>query len=151
LKQIGLSLFNYESSNSTFPPQSLVVGTGGGAHGATLWWFSMPYIEMDAGYNSVPAGTGVFSTTSTWWMGTATTPASEYDKKRAALQQLRPKIWRCPSSTLPVTQHLTVATTGSTWDFAWTSYVAIAGSTNHRTTDHKSPSGTAYASAGGAF
>jgi prepilin-type processing-associated H-X9-DG protein len=112
----------------------------------------MPYIEMDTGYNAVPAGTGAFSVTSTWWMGTSTTPTAEFDKKRALLQQLRPKIWRCPSSPLPETQTETVAATGGTpWQFAWTSYAALAGSTNHRTTDHTSPSGTAYHSAGGVF
>jgi prepilin-type N-terminal cleavage/methylation domain-containing protein/prepilin-type processing-associated H-X9-DG protein len=151
LKQIGLSLHNYESSNSSFPPQSLVLTVGGGSHGPTVWWLSMPYIEQDAGYNAVPRGTGAFSTSSTWWMGTATTPAAEYDMKRALCQQLRPKIWRCPSSNLPQAQPLTVASTGSRWEFAWTSYVAIAGSTNHRTTDRTSPSGTAHHSAGGAF
>jgi prepilin-type N-terminal cleavage/methylation domain-containing protein/prepilin-type processing-associated H-X9-DG protein len=151
LKQIGLSFHNYESSRSTFPPQTLVVGPGGGAHGASLWWFSMPYIEQEAGYNAIPTGTAAFSTSSTWWMGTATTPTAEFDKKRTVCSQLRPKIWRCPSSPLPETQTLTVAATGGKWDFAWTSYVAVAGSTNHPTTDHTSPSGTAYHSAGGAF
>ena len=33
----------------------------------------------------------------------------------------------------------------------WASYVAIAGSTNHRTTDRTSPSGAAHHSAGGTF
>jgi prepilin-type processing-associated H-X9-DG protein len=84
-------------------------------------------------------------------MGTATTPADEYDRKRALCQQLRPKIWRCPASPLPEVQHLTVATTGSQWQYQWTSYVALAGSTNHPTTDRVSPSGTAQHSAGGAF
>src|SRR5437588_4802942 len=61
LKQIGLSLLNYESSNAAFPPQTLILATsGGGTHGPTLWWFSMPYIEMDTGYNQVPSGSAVF-------------------------------------------------------------------------------------------
>jgi len=151
LKQIGLSLHNYESSQKALPPQTMVAGTGGGAHGPTLWWLGMPFIEQDAGFNAVPAGTGAFSVTSTWWMGTATTPVADFDRKRAVCQQLRPKIWRCPSSTLPETQPLTVASTGSQWQFQWASYVALAGSTNHRTTDRTSPSGTAHHSAGGAF
>ncbi|HXG09957.1 MAG TPA: DUF1559 domain-containing protein [Gemmataceae bacterium] len=151
LKQIGLSLHNYESAHGTLPPQSLVFTVGGGSHGPTLWWLTMPYIEQDAGYNAIPQGTGAFSIRSTWWMGTATTPVAEFDKKRALCQQLRPKIWRCPSSNLPASQSLTVASTGSQWDFFWGSYVAIAGSTNHRTTDRTSPSGAAHHSAGGAF
>jgi prepilin-type N-terminal cleavage/methylation domain-containing protein/prepilin-type processing-associated H-X9-DG protein len=151
LKQIGLSLHNYATAHTTLPPQTVIVGPGGGAHGPTLWWLSMPFIEQDAGYNAVPEGTGAFSVSSTWWMGTATTPVEEFDRKRALCQQLRPKIWRCPSSNLPEVQDLTVATTGSHWQFFWASYVALAGSTNHRTTDHISPSGTAYHSAGGAF
>src|SRR5262245_42416332 len=151
LKQIGLSFHNYESSRGTLPPQTTITGPGGGAHGPTVWWLSMPFIEQDAGYNAVPAGTGAFSVSSTWWMGTATTPVADFDQKRALCQQLRPKIWRCPSSPLPQTQPLTVATTGSQWEFQWASYVAIAGSTNHHTTDRTSPSGTAHHSAGGAF
>jgi prepilin-type N-terminal cleavage/methylation domain-containing protein len=151
LHQIGLSFHNYENANGSLPPQTLVVWTGGGTHGSTLWWLSMPYIEQGAGYNAVPPGTGAFSAGSTWWMGTATTPVAQFDEKRALCQQLRPTIWRCPSSTLPETQTLTVATTGSHWQFFWASYVALAGSTNHPTTDHVSPSGSAHHSAGGAF
>lgn len=151
LKQIGLSLHSYESAQAALPPQTRIVGPGGGAHGPTVWWLSMPYIEQDAGYNAVPAGTGAFSASSTWWMGTATTPVEEFNRKRTLCQQLRPKIWRCPSSPLPPTQPLTVALTGSQWEFQWASYVALAGSTNHQTTDRTSPSGTAHHSAGGAF
>src|SRR5437773_4259143 len=50
LKQIGLSFHNYESAKSTLPPQSLIVGPGGGTHAPTVWWLSMPFIEQDAGY-----------------------------------------------------------------------------------------------------
>ncbi len=148
LKQIGLSFHNYESAQAALPPQTRIQGPG---HGRTVWWLSMQYIEQDAGFNAIPAGTAAFSTGSTWWMGTATTPEAEFDRKRALCQLLRPKIWRCPSSNLPQTQPLTVATTGSQWEFQWASYVALAGSTNHRTTDRTSPSGTAYHSSGGAF
>src|SRR5213593_2334347 len=73
LKQIGLSLHNHESAKAALPPQTLIVGPGGGTHGPTVWWFSMPFIEQDAGFNAVPAQTGAFSTSSTWWMGTSTT------------------------------------------------------------------------------
>jgi prepilin-type N-terminal cleavage/methylation domain-containing protein/prepilin-type processing-associated H-X9-DG protein len=150
LKQIGLSLHNYESSRAALPPQALVFGGGTGNHAPTLWWFSMPYIEQDASYNAIPnATTGAFSVASSWWMGTATTPVAEFDRKRLILQNTRPKIWRCPSSSLPETQSLTAS--GTTWEYMWTSYAAIAGSTNHPTTDRTTPSGTAYHSAGGAF
>jgi hypothetical protein len=151
LKQIGLALHNYESAQKAFPQQTRIPGPGGGAHGPTLWWLSMPYVEQDAGFNALPTATGAFSVNSTWWMGTATTPVAEFDRKRALCQQLRLKIWRCPSSNLPQTQPLTVASTGSQWEFQWASYVPIAGSTNHSSTDRASPSGTAHHSAGGVF
>ena len=151
LKQIGLSFHNYESIKKAFPQQSLASVTGGGAHAPTLWWLSMPYIEQDAGFNAIPPGTGAFSATSSWWMGSATAPIAEFDKKRALCQQLRPPIWRCPVSNFPQTQKLTVAATGVQWEFMWASYVAIAGSTNHRSVDRTSPSGTAHHSAGGVF
>src|SRR5688572_8950625 len=43
LKQMGLAFHNYESSQGALPPQTRVVGTGGGAHGPAVWWLSMPY------------------------------------------------------------------------------------------------------------
>jgi prepilin-type N-terminal cleavage/methylation domain-containing protein/prepilin-type processing-associated H-X9-DG protein len=150
LKQVGLSFHNYESANQTLPPQSITTTPGTGSHGPSVWWTSLPYIEGNAAYAALPQGTGAFSTTSTWWMGTGTTPVADYNRKRQLCQDARMKIWRCPSSNLPdLTPTLTAG--GGTWQFQWTSYVPLAGSSNHRSTDRTSPGGTAWHSSGGAF
>jgi hypothetical protein len=63
------------------------------------------------------------------------------------LSQIRPPVYRCPSSPFPEV----VATQNQ----MWSSYVTVAGSDLHPTTDHfagvMTGSGSAYASAGGAF
>src|SRR5438128_5957770 len=82
LKQVGLAIHNYHDTYSSMPPQSLVLTPGGGSHGATLWWLSSEFIEQGNSYKALPRGTAAFSQGSTWWMGTATTPTTEYDKKR---------------------------------------------------------------------
>src|SRR5688572_28046909 len=75
MKQIGLAIHNYESTYSSLPPQSVVLTPGGGSHGASLWWTITEYVEQGNSYRALPQGTGAFSQGSTWWMGTATTPA----------------------------------------------------------------------------
>ena len=150
LKQIGLAIHNYESSYGTIPPQSLVPTPGGGAHGPTLWWTLSEYIEQGNSYKSLPPGTDAFSQGSTWWMGTGTT-ASEFDKKRAVVSAFRPKIYRCPSSDLPESQTNTPASTGVPTQYQWSSYVALAGSSNHPSTDRTTPPGSSHWSGGGAF
>jgi prepilin-type N-terminal cleavage/methylation domain-containing protein len=151
LKQIGLALHNYESSYRSLPPQSLVLTPGGGSHGATLWWLTSEFIEQGNAYQALPQGTAAFSQGSTWWMGTATTPTAEFDRKRAVVRDFKPPIYRCPSSNLPPTQRNTPASTGVPTDYQWASYVALAGSSNHPSTDKTLPPGSSHWSGGGAF
>ena len=152
LKQVGLAIHNYESSYSRMPPQSLVNIPGGGTHGATLWWALTEYIEQGNTYKALPQnGTAPFSQGSTWWMGTATAPTADYDLKRFVVRDLLPKIYRCPSSNLPEKQTNTPASTGVATQYQWASYVALAGSTNHPSTDKTLPPGSSHWSGGGAF
>jgi prepilin-type N-terminal cleavage/methylation domain-containing protein/prepilin-type processing-associated H-X9-DG protein len=145
LKQIGLSFHSHESALGYFPLGTLAPP----GHNKSLWAQSMEYIEQDNVIRAADtAAAGNTQVLNQWWMGWAVFP-TEMDAKRTVLQGVRPKIWRCPSSNLPETQALTV--NGRTWQFAWTTYAGIAGSTNHPTTDRQSPSGTAWHSAGGAF
>ena len=150
LKQVGLAVHNYETAYTSIPPQSLVLTPGGGSHGATLWWTLTEFVEQGAAYKALPQGTAAFSQGSTWWMGTGTTP-TEYDKKRAIVRDLRPKIYRCPSSTLPETQTNTPASTGVPTQYQWSSYVALAGGSNHPSTDRTLPPASSHWSGGGAF
>jgi prepilin-type N-terminal cleavage/methylation domain-containing protein/prepilin-type processing-associated H-X9-DG protein len=152
LKQFGIAVHNYQSAYGTLPPQTRLNGPASGAHGASFWWVTAEFVEQGNSYNALPQnGTAAFSQGSSWWMGTATAPTAEMDQKRAVVRDLRPKIWRCPSSNLPPTQTVTVAATGGRWEFQWGSYVALAGSSNHRTTDRTLPTGSAHHSAGGTF
>jgi prepilin-type N-terminal cleavage/methylation domain-containing protein len=147
LKQIGLAIHNYESAYSSMPPQSLVLTPGGGSHGATLWWTLTEFVEQGNSFRALPQGTGAFSQGSTWWMGTAT--GAPYDPKRVIVRDLRPKIYRCPSSNLPET--LTQGSPTGDWQFQWASYVALAGSSNHPSADRTVPPGSSHWSGGGAF
>jgi hypothetical protein len=83
-------------------------------------------------------------------MGTATTPA-QYDLKRAVVRDYKPKIYRCPSSNLPQTLTNTPASTGIATQYQWGSYVALAGSSNHPSTDRTLPPGSSHWSGGGSF
>ena len=151
LKQVGLALHNYASGYGKFPPQSMTgFPPNSGVHRATLWWQLTEYMEQGNSYKALPQGTAAFSHGSTWWLGTGTSPISEYDMKRAIVRDLKPKIWRCPSSNLPETQTQNTPASGM-YQLQWGSYVALAGSTNHRSTDRTSPTGSSQASGGGAF
>jgi hypothetical protein len=149
LKQIGLAIHNYESAYSSMPPQSLVLTPGGGSHGAALWWTITEYVEQGNSFRAVPHGTAAFSQGSTWWMGTGTTPVSEFDKKRVVVRDLKPKIYRCPSTNLPET--LTQGSPSGNWLFQWASYVPLAGSSIHPSADRTLPPGSSHWSGGGAF
>jgi prepilin-type N-terminal cleavage/methylation domain-containing protein len=150
LKQVGLAVQNYVSTNAKLPPQTRLEGPASGRHGATMWWVTSEYIEQGAAYESIPQnGTAAFSQGSTWWMGTSTTPVADFDRKRAICSAWRPKIWRCPSSSLPELQ--TENSPSGQWQFLWGSYVVLAGSSNHSSTDRTTPTGSAHHSSGGAF
>jgi prepilin-type N-terminal cleavage/methylation domain-containing protein len=151
LKQIGLAIHNYDGTYSSMPPQSKVITPGGGSHGATLWWALTEFIEQGNSFKAIPPGTAAFSQGSTWWMGTGTTPTADFDKKRFVIRDFLPKIYRCPSSSLPDFQTNTPASTGVPTNYQWSSYVALAGSSNSPTTDKTTPPGSSFWSAGGAF
>jgi prepilin-type N-terminal cleavage/methylation domain-containing protein len=152
MKQIGLAIHNYESSNNTLPPQSQSTDPLTPTpfrHRETLWWLLTDYLEQGNSFKALPQTGGAFSHTSAWWMGSAATPVASFDQKVTLVSQLRPKIWRCPSSDLPPEVSITRA--AGTFTFIWHSYVAIAGGSNHPTTDRTSTYLSAHQSAGGAF
>lgn len=152
MKQMGLAVHNYEASYAAMPPQTLIYGAASGRHGATLWWTLSEFVEQGNSFKALPhdaTGGVVFSSGSTWWMGTGTTPVADFDRKRVIVRDLKPKIWRCPSSNLPETQ--SEAPGGVTWSFQWSSYTALAGGSNHPSTDGTLPTGASLHSGGGAF
>ncbi|MGL4554961.1 MAG: DUF1559 domain-containing protein [Gemmataceae bacterium] len=108
------------------------------------------FVEQGNSYKALPLGTAAFSQGSTWWMGTGTTPA-EFDRKRAVVRDLLPKIYRCPSSNLPETLTNTPASTRVATRYQWSSYVALAGSSIHPSADRTLPPASSHWSGGGAF
>src|SRR5262249_4502741 len=116
------------------------------------WWALTPFVEQDNSFKALPHDGGslaAFSDGSTWWMGTSTGPVADFDKKRVIVRDLKPKIWRCPASNLPETQ--TESSPSGNWKFQWSSYVALAGSSKHPSTDKTLPPGSSQQSAGRAF
>src|SRR5688500_11754936 len=146
-KQIGLAVQNYMSAYGKLPPQTRLQVPGSGRHGPTNLWVTAEFIEQGAAYESIPAGTAAFSQDSTWWMGTSTGPVADYDLKRAVVAAWRPKFWRCASTNLPETQ-IQNSSSGQPWHYPWGNYAALAGSSNHSSTDRTSPSGSARHSSG---
>ena len=150
LKQIGVAIHNYESVYQTLPPQTRIYVPGTTWHGPTLWWTLSEFIEQGNSFNALPQGPGIFSQMSQWWLGDSLNPA-EFDRKRIIVSNFRPKIYHCPSSNLPQTTFEIPISTGVRWEYQWSSYVAIAGSTNHPSTDRTTPPGASHWSAGGTF
>jgi len=133
LKQIGLALHSYESSNQAFTPGfvSTVTGTWSGngndavAESGPGWSFFalvLPYIEQDNLYRSVNQSLPIT------------------DSANAAARSTLVKIYRCPSDTGPT--HVTVwmapanggtpmpATAGMVTDLASCSYAGCLGGGN---------------------
>ena len=135
LKQLGLAMHNYHDTYGMLPLQHL----GRGTHSPTAWVGLLPYIDQANAYNQL-SGAGCFNSNFTWWLGSTNTNTQNI--LVPILQQVKPPVYRCPSSPF--------AETTPSKSMIWNSYVLVAGSDQHPTTDHFA-SGTAYASAGGAF
>lgn len=120
LKQIGLALFNYESTHDMFPA-AVSTSNGGGAHGPTFWVMLLPYVEETAAYEAV--ATVGFGKDVNFWLGSAN---AKTDAIEIPLSQVSPGGFRCPSSDLPETQ----AVGGQ--NHIWSSYVGISGSHGYK-------------------
>jgi prepilin-type N-terminal cleavage/methylation domain-containing protein len=137
LKQIGLAFHNYESSFKVLPPETMCVGAG--THGPTAFVHILPVIEQSGLYQRL-AAVG-FGNTVSYWMGSTN---SNTPIIRAALDGFVIKGYRCPSSQMPLFQTVVDAR------LMVPSYVMIAGSNLHQTTDHNGQNG-GHCSAGGLF
>lgn len=138
LKQIGLAMHNYADVHKAFPPAAMTVGQ----HSATAFVFMMPFIEQAPLYDQLSA-IG-FGGQTNYWLGST---AANSALVREILNGVQVPAYRCPSS--PMDRFRGVG--GSNQMVA--SYVLIAGSVNHRTTDRTgwTGSGNPWCSAGGLF
>jgi prepilin-type N-terminal cleavage/methylation domain-containing protein len=113
LKQIGLALMNYESTNGTFP-----AGQEGAVNIGNWRVTIMPFMELDNVYNQL------ISTTVTVG-GRSVTRKDAYDSP--VLKNLVIPTWKCPSNALPDTQPATWTTWWTNYNHMVPSYIGIMG------------------------
>ncbi len=143
-KQMGLAMHNYESTYKKLPPavtkiSNLTIGN----HNPSAFIRMLAYMEQAPLYaqlDSIGFGEHV-----SYWLGTGTAAGPQI---RATLAQSRFPMYRCPSSPHPETVTVTVNNINTV--HLWPSYVLIAGSNQHRTTDTTAASGSHH-SQGGIF
>ncbi len=143
-KQMGLAMHNYESTYKKLPPAiTKVPNSTSGNHNPSAFIRMLPFMEQVALYSQLDSiGFGEHVS---YWLGTA---AATGPQIRATLAQSRFPMYRCPSSAHPETVTVTVA--GIATVHLWPSYVLIAGSNQHPSTDTTAAAG-AHHSQGGIF
>jgi prepilin-type N-terminal cleavage/methylation domain-containing protein/prepilin-type processing-associated H-X9-DG protein len=108
LKQLGLGVHNYESSNSTLPPQMVLsFNSAGGVSWKSTWSASsrvMPYLEQGSLYNTI----------------NYTNKVSDLSNATAVASQI--KTFLCPSEVNQQAYVSTSATTGLTSTYGLSNY-----------------------------
>jgi prepilin-type N-terminal cleavage/methylation domain-containing protein len=142
LKQFGLAIHNYHDVYTQFPSAATagIAAPTNCFHPPSLWVRLLPYLDQAPIFNQISqVGFGCHTN---FWLGHASNPGS------IAIRQLTNglgfEIMRCPSSDLPQTRSVQ-----STLQVV-VSYVPIAGSNIHSSTDHNGPAG-GHHSCGGLF
>lgn len=136
LKQLGIAIHNYHETHGQIPP---TVCTGGG-HGPTAFVFMLPFLDQGPAYEQL--STVGFGNQTGYWLGSTSANSATV---RNILRDVRPQVYRCPSS--PLSETLTVQST----PVMRSSYAMISGSNNHPSTDSTGVTGGAHRSAGGLF
>lgn len=143
-KQMGLAMHNYESTYKKLPPAvTKVSNSTNGTHNPSAFIRMLPYMEQAPLYAQLDA-VG-FGEHVSYWLGTA---AATGPQIRAILAQSRFPMYRCPSSPHPETVTVTVNSISTV--HLWPSYVLIAGSNQHPSTDTTAAAGSHH-SQGGIF
>jgi prepilin-type N-terminal cleavage/methylation domain-containing protein/prepilin-type processing-associated H-X9-DG protein len=88
LKQIGLSIHNFEGVYGTFPPATTQVTTDTWMHGPTWWVYTMPYVEQNAAFSKI-----IFPRQTFWFGGAGGHPNTDI------WRNMRFTYMECPSST----------------------------------------------------
>lgn len=133
MKQTGLALHNYHDTYRVLPPQAAK-----GGHSANWWVFLLPFCEQGNAYDRLLVDGGGF------WMGSTSTAALN---NKDVLDGFAPDYMVCPSSPMPT--FLNKANSNGATDQIEPSYVAIAGSNNHSSTDNNTNGGNSPISGGG--
>lgn len=117
LKQIGLSIHNFEGVYGQFPPATTRVEIDTWMHGPTWWVYTMPYVEQNAAYDKL-----VFPRQTFWFGGAGGHPNTNIWKN------VHFSYMQCPSSTLP-----RFSTSGSDSGYQRPFYTCILGTNDHFT------------------
>jgi len=123
MKQIGLALHNYESSNKRFPPGGL--NGSGSSYGHSWWVRILPVVEQNAVYdrfNQKASNSG--------WVGGSAWAGNQ--QHQTLLKGVTFPFMHCPASPLPRMVLLDPAHAGPP-GIASTTYTGVAGATDHRT------------------
>lgn len=88
LKQIGLSIHNFEGVYGTFPPATTRVDIDTWMHGPTWWVYTMPYVEQNAAFQRI-----IFPRQTFWFGGAGGHPNADI------WRNMRFAYMECPSST----------------------------------------------------
>jgi len=136
LKQLGLAMHNYHDTFKCFPPSTMAPG---GPHGASHFVRILPFIEQAPLYDQL-ASVG-FGGHVNYWLGSSNSNTAII---RGILDGLKLGVYRCPSDPRGQTRGVS----GSQQMVP--SYVGIAGSDNHPSTDHAWSQG-GNCSGGGVF
>jgi len=135
LKQIGLAVHNYHDTFGAFPPATMTSGS----HGASAFVRILPFVEYGAAFDQL--NSIGFGNQTNYWLGS---PSANTALIKVILAELRVDAYRCPSSPFPRTRTINGT------DQMMGSYVLIAGSNNHPSTDQNGADG-GHCSGGGCF
>jgi prepilin-type N-terminal cleavage/methylation domain-containing protein/prepilin-type processing-associated H-X9-DG protein len=123
LRQIGLSIHNFDGAYGTFPAATTQVTTDTWMHGPTWWIYTMPYVEQNSTYSQITFPRKTF------WLGST---GAEAQANKEIWRNARFSYMECPSSTGTV-QRFSSATGSGDVGYQRPFYTCILGATPHPT------------------
>jgi prepilin-type N-terminal cleavage/methylation domain-containing protein/prepilin-type processing-associated H-X9-DG protein len=123
LRQIGLSIHNFDGAYGTFPAAATQVTTDSWMHGPTWWIYTMPYVEQNNTYNQITFPRKTF------WLGSS---GAEAQANKEIWRNARFSYMECPSSTGTVARFSSAAGSGDV-GYQRPFYTCILGATPHPT------------------
>lgn len=138
LKQIGLSIHNFEDTYGQYPPAAERVEPDTWMHAPTWWVHTFPYVEQNTSHSQI-----IFSR-QTFWFGD---PDPNITKNRLIWHKQHFSYMQCPSSPLPRFSVGTFAVNDQGYQEPF--YTCILGSQDHPTVDPNPAQGHGPVSDGG--
>jgi prepilin-type N-terminal cleavage/methylation domain-containing protein/prepilin-type processing-associated H-X9-DG protein len=121
LKQIGLSIHNFEGVYGKFPPAATRVEIDTWMHGPTWWVYTMPYVEQNAAYDKI-----VFPRQTFWFGGAGGHPNT------AIWRNVHFSYMECPSRA-GVNSRFSASVNSNDVGYQRPFYTCILGATPHVT------------------